>query len=83
MHVYLNGELGPALWSISGVPSTGWEVAEVTVSSPATFRVNSHTQYLILGTSFKWAIITIFLFGILALPEQKIAINAKPPKKCL
>ncbi|XP_034159304.2 MAM and LDL-receptor class A domain-containing protein 1 isoform X1 [Pangasianodon hypophthalmus] len=39
VHVYLNGELGPALWSLSGVPSTGWEVAEVTVSSPAKFRV--------------------------------------------
>ncbi|XP_053484115.1 MAM and LDL-receptor class A domain-containing protein 2 isoform X3 [Ictalurus furcatus] len=39
VHVYLNGELGPALWSLSGAPSTGWEVAEVTVSSPAKFRV--------------------------------------------
>lgn len=40
VHVYLNGELGPALWSLSGVPSTGWEVAEVTVSSPDKFKVN-------------------------------------------
>ncbi|KAG9273992.1 MAM and LDL-receptor class A domain-containing protein 2-like [Astyanax mexicanus] len=39
VHVYLNGELGRALWSLSGVPSTGWEVAEVTVSSPSKFRV--------------------------------------------
>lgn len=59
VHVYLNGELSPALWSVSGAPSTGWEVAEVTVSSPAKFRVNSPTQYLILGTFFKWAIIML------------------------
>lgn len=39
VHVYLNGELGSALLSLSGAPSTGWEVAEVTVSSPAKFRV--------------------------------------------
>ncbi|XP_058250824.1 MAM and LDL-receptor class A domain-containing protein 1 [Hemibagrus wyckioides] len=39
VHVYLNGELGPDLWSLSGVASTGWEVAEVTVSSPDKFKV--------------------------------------------
>ncbi|KAI4891478.1 hypothetical protein NFI96_023830, partial [Prochilodus magdalenae] len=39
VHVYLNGELGPALWSLSGAPSTGWDLAEVTVSSPSKFRV--------------------------------------------
>ncbi|KAK3546332.1 hypothetical protein QTP70_025671, partial [Hemibagrus guttatus] len=38
VHVYLNGELGPDLWSLSGVASTGWEMAEVTVSSPDKFK---------------------------------------------
>lgn len=53
VHVYLNGELGPALWSLSGVASTGWEVAEVTVSSPDKFKVNSQTQFLFLGKLIK------------------------------
>ncbi|KAK2822608.1 hypothetical protein Q5P01_022673 [Channa striata] len=39
IHVLLNGELGAALWERSGLPSTGWEVAEVTVSSPVKFHV--------------------------------------------
>ncbi|XP_067219288.1 MAM and LDL-receptor class A domain-containing protein 1 isoform X1 [Chanodichthys erythropterus] len=39
VHVLLNGELGPALWSLSGMTSDSWEVAEVTVSSPSKFRV--------------------------------------------
>ncbi|KAK1787196.1 hypothetical protein P4O66_017048 [Electrophorus voltai] len=39
VHVYLNGELGPILWVLSGAPSTGWDIAEVTVSSPSKFRV--------------------------------------------
>ncbi|TRY97688.1 hypothetical protein DNTS_035488 [Danionella cerebrum] len=39
VHVLLNGELGPVLWSLSGVTSDYWEVAEVTVSSPSKFRV--------------------------------------------
>ncbi|XP_056333186.1 MAM and LDL-receptor class A domain-containing protein 1 isoform X2 [Danio aesculapii] len=39
VHVLLNGELSPALWSLSGVASDSWEVAEVTVSSPSKFRV--------------------------------------------
>uniref|UniRef100_H3CEL5 MAM domain-containing protein n=1 Tax=Tetraodon nigroviridis TaxID=99883 RepID=H3CEL5_TETNG len=39
--VYLlsNGELSEAIWQQSGVPSLSWEVAEVTVSSSAEFRV--------------------------------------------
>lgn len=41
VHVLLNGELGPALWSLSGTTSDSWEVAEVTVSSPSKFRVSS------------------------------------------
>ncbi|XP_037401783.1 MAM and LDL-receptor class A domain-containing protein 1 isoform X2 [Pygocentrus nattereri] len=44
VHVYLNGELGPALWSLSGAPSTGWDLAEVTVSSPSKFRVAFRTE---------------------------------------
>lgn len=40
VHVLLNGELGPALWSLSGTTSDSWEVAEVTVSSPSKFRVS-------------------------------------------
>lgn len=46
VHVYLNGELGPTLWALAGARSAGWEVAEVTVSSPATFRVNSDSPFL-------------------------------------
>ncbi|XP_062284207.1 MAM and LDL-receptor class A domain-containing protein 1 [Scomber scombrus] len=37
VHVMRSGDLGEALWS--GAPTTGWEVAEVTLSSPAKFRV--------------------------------------------
>ncbi|XP_075875933.1 MAM and LDL-receptor class A domain-containing protein 1 [Nelusetta ayraudi] len=33
VHVMENEELGDALWRTPGVPSAGWEVAEVTVSS--------------------------------------------------
>ncbi|XP_078791082.1 MAM and LDL-receptor class A domain-containing protein 1 isoform X3 [Oryzias latipes] len=39
VHVQRGGESGDALWQRPGSPSTGWEVAEVTVSSPATFYV--------------------------------------------
>lgn len=40
VHVLLNGELSGALWQHSGVLSSGWEVAEVNVSSHAEFRVS-------------------------------------------
>nr|XP_020447005.1 MAM and LDL-receptor class A domain-containing protein 1-like isoform X2 [Monopterus albus] len=46
VHVLRSGELGEALWQRSGAPSTGWEVAEVTVSSPANFRVAFKAQYV-------------------------------------
>lgn len=39
VHILLNGDLGPALWDLSGAPSHSWEVAEVTISSPSKFRV--------------------------------------------
>ncbi|XP_028297170.1 MAM and LDL-receptor class A domain-containing protein 2 isoform X2 [Gouania willdenowi] len=39
IHVLQNGELGEALWLRHGAPSKGWEVAEVTVSSPLNFNV--------------------------------------------
>ncbi|XP_067330349.1 MAM and LDL-receptor class A domain-containing protein 2 [Channa argus] len=39
IHLLLNGEESEALWERSGVPSTDWEVAQVTVSSPAKFHV--------------------------------------------
>ncbi|KAM6919231.1 apical endosomal glycoprotein [Xenentodon cancila] len=39
VHVLRSGQLGSALWQRSGSPSAGWEVAEVTVSSPAKFYV--------------------------------------------
>ncbi|KAM9349890.1 apical endosomal glycoprotein [Symphorus nematophorus] len=39
VHVMRSGDQGDALWQRSGAPSSGWEVAEVTVSSPAKFRV--------------------------------------------
>uniref|UniRef100_A0AAY5KAR3 MAM domain-containing protein n=2 Tax=Esox lucius TaxID=8010 RepID=A0AAY5KAR3_ESOLU len=38
-HVLWSGEQGPALWQRSGAPSTGWEVAELTVSAPNSFKV--------------------------------------------
>lgn len=41
VHVLLNGDLSTALWQQSGVLSSTWEVAEVTVSSPTEFRVSS------------------------------------------
>lgn len=40
VHVLRSGEPGQALWKRSGAPSSGWEVAEVTVSSPAPFNVS-------------------------------------------
>lgn len=40
VHVLWSGEQGDALWQRSGAPSTGWEVAEVTVSSPVKFHVS-------------------------------------------
>lgn len=40
VHVLWSGEQGDALWQRSGVPSTGWEVSEVTVSSPPKFHVS-------------------------------------------
>ncbi|XP_028283475.1 MAM and LDL-receptor class A domain-containing protein 2 [Parambassis ranga] len=39
IHVLRSGDVGKALWQRHGAPSTGWEVAEVTVSSPANFHV--------------------------------------------
>ncbi|XP_063741754.1 MAM and LDL-receptor class A domain-containing protein 1 [Eleginops maclovinus] len=39
VHLMRSGELEDALWQRSGAPSVGWEMAEVTVSSPAKFRV--------------------------------------------
>ncbi|XP_069366962.1 MAM and LDL-receptor class A domain-containing protein 2 [Paralichthys olivaceus] len=39
VHVLQSGQLSDALWQRSGEPSTGWEVAEVTVSSAGRFRV--------------------------------------------
>lgn len=40
VHVMRSGETGDALWQRSGAPSSGWEVAEVTVASPAKFYVS-------------------------------------------
>lgn len=39
VHVMDHLGLGDALWSTPGIPSAGWEVAEVTVSSPENFFV--------------------------------------------
>ncbi|MFT7812312.1 MAM and LDL-receptor class A domain-containing protein 2-like isoform X1 [Arapaima gigas] len=39
VHVTQGEELGPALWLLPGGPYQGWEVAQVTVSSPTRFRV--------------------------------------------
>ncbi|XP_026169194.1 MAM and LDL-receptor class A domain-containing protein 2 [Mastacembelus armatus] len=46
VHVLKNEEPGDVLWQRSGVPSTGWEVAEVTVSSPAKFHVAFKADYV-------------------------------------
>lgn len=40
IHVLWSGQLRDALWQRSGAPSSAWEVAEVTVSSPAKFNVS-------------------------------------------
>ncbi|XP_071348966.1 MAM and LDL-receptor class A domain-containing protein 2 isoform X2 [Trachinotus anak] len=50
VHVLRSGEQDYALWKRSGAPSTGWEVAEVTVSSPAKFRV-AFTAVHVPGTN--------------------------------
>ncbi|KAF7222228.1 MAM and LDL-receptor class A domain-containing protein 1-like [Nothobranchius furzeri] len=39
VHVMRAGLLGDALWQRSRLPTSGWEVSEVTVSSPAHFFV--------------------------------------------
>ncbi|XP_068593728.1 MAM and LDL-receptor class A domain-containing protein 1 isoform X2 [Cebidichthys violaceus] len=39
VHVLRSGEDGDALWQRSGAPSSNWELAEVTVSSPGNFHV--------------------------------------------
>ncbi|KAL0966606.1 hypothetical protein UPYG_G00297350 [Umbra pygmaea] len=39
VHVLRSGEQDPALWQRSGAPSTGWEVAELTVSTANSFKV--------------------------------------------
>ncbi|KAM4557404.1 apical endosomal glycoprotein [Fundulus diaphanus] len=46
VHVLRSGQLGDALWRGSGFPSTNWEVAEVTVSSPAHFYVVFQAVYM-------------------------------------
>lgn len=53
VHVLRSGEQSEALWERSGAPSTGWEVAEVTVSSPAKFHVSSFLQWC-LPTFCQW-----------------------------
>ncbi|CAL8279708.1 unnamed protein product [Lota lota] len=39
VHVLQSADLSAALWTRSGAPSTGWEVAELTVSSTGRFQV--------------------------------------------
>lgn len=56
VNLLLNGELSAALWQQSGVPSSSWEVAEVTVSSSTEFRVshdnNTQIQLDCLSVSY-------------------------------
>lgn len=40
VHVLSNSELSEALWQHSGVVSSSWEVAEVSVSSYTNFKVS-------------------------------------------
>ncbi|XP_041658947.1 MAM and LDL-receptor class A domain-containing protein 1 [Cheilinus undulatus] len=46
VHMMLNGETGDALWQRSGAPTSDWEVAEVTVSSPTKFYVVFSTVHV-------------------------------------
>ncbi|XP_069014100.1 apical endosomal glycoprotein [Embiotoca jacksoni] len=46
IHVRRSEELGTALWEQHEAASTGWEVAEVTVSSPAKFQVVFKAQHV-------------------------------------
>ncbi|TNM98369.1 hypothetical protein fugu_014615 [Takifugu bimaculatus] len=45
MHVLRSGQLSIVLWKQSGVVSSSWEVAEVTVSSPVEFKVVLQTNH--------------------------------------
>ncbi|KAI3374795.1 hypothetical protein L3Q82_021349, partial [Scortum barcoo] len=41
-----SGQEGDVLWKRSGAPTTGWEVAEVTVSAPVKFHVVFHAVHV-------------------------------------
>lgn len=56
VHVLRSGELDDALWHRSGAPSSGWEVAEVTVSSPAKFHVSCFCPFQWAPLSHCWPI---------------------------
>lgn len=45
MHVLRRGQLSDVLWKQSGVVSSSWEVAEVTVSSPVEFKVTKLSDW--------------------------------------
>ncbi|KAM7379552.1 hypothetical protein PAMP_005098 [Pampus punctatissimus] len=44
VHMWRNGDLGDPL--LLGVPSSGWKVAEITLSSPTKFRVAFNALYV-------------------------------------
>uniref|UniRef100_A0A665X458 MAM domain-containing protein n=1 Tax=Echeneis naucrates TaxID=173247 RepID=A0A665X458_ECHNA len=50
VHLLRSGDESAALWKRSGASSKGWEVAEVTVSSPAKFRVRNGILHFFVMT---------------------------------
>lgn len=63
VHLLWGDELTDALWHRSGTPSSDWEVAEVTMSSPVKFYVShfnhSHNQIFFINSVIQ--INTLFL----------------------
>lgn len=74
VHILQNGELSPALWHLSGAPCDSWDVAEVTISSPAKFRASFPILYYFL-------LVIMFLLFFLSsciITEKKISSHKVP-----
>lgn len=52
IHVLRSGQLSDVLWKQSGVVSSSWEVAEVTVSSPVEFKVTKLSDWCLWSRVF-------------------------------
>lgn len=74
VHLLWGEELTDALWHRSGTPSSDWEVAEVTVSSPVKFYVSHFSRSLIkhfsIIASFK-SILYSFVIPVRLLPKTQ------------